>query len=238
MSNSSNLKPVAHAQRAPQVFLITLKKIMLNRIFLTAALSSLLTTALVLPSSHQAIAQTPQESSNTTKPAVKPTVKPTAPIISQEKRALIKELLEITESTKNAEQIMDSMVRSELPKLVSAVLKNAPALDSDRPEIQKQFSDIVSRMAVKYRDRVVKKIDVNQLIEQVSYPIYDKYFTESELRDIIGFYKSSTGKKAISLMPQIFNDSFQRTNEILMPQMSRIMTEIITEELLNALPRK
>ena len=234
MSNSSDLKPVVHAQRAPQVFLITLKKIMLNRIFLTAALSSLLTTALVLPSSHQAIAQTPQESSNTTKPAVKPT----APIISQEKRALIKELLEITESTKNAEQIMDSMVRSELPKLVSAVLKNAPALDSDRPEIQKQFSDIVSRMAVKYRDRVVKKIDVNQLIEQVSYPIYDKYFTESELRDIIGFYKSSTGKKAISLMPQIFNDSFQRTNEILMPQMSRIMTEIITEELLNALPRK
>jgi hypothetical protein len=133
---------------------------------------------------------------------------------------------------------MDSMVRSELPKLVSAVLKNAPALDSDRPEIQKQFSEIVSRMAGKYRDRVVKKIDVNQLIEQVSYPIYDKYFTESELRDIIAFYKSSTGKKAISLMPQIFNDSFQRTNEILMPQMSRIMTEIITEELLNALPRK
>jgi hypothetical protein len=233
MSNSSNLKPVAHAARAPLVFLITLKKIMLNRIFLTAALSSLLTTALVLPSSHQAIAQTPQESSNTTKP-----VKPSAPIISQEKRALIKELLEITESTKNAEQIMDSMVRSELPKLVSAVLKNAPALDSDRPEIQKQFSEIVSRMAVKYRDRVVKKIDVNQLIEQVSYPIYDKYFTESELRDIIGFYKSTTGKKAISLMPQIFNDSFQRTNEILMPQMSRIMTEIITEEILNALPRK
>ena len=233
MSNSSDLKPVANAARSPQVFLITLKKIMLNRIFLTAALSSLLTTALVLPSSHQAIAQTPQESSNTTKP-----VKPSAPIISQEKRALIKELLEITESTKNAEQIMDSMVRSELPKLVSAVLKNAPALDSDRPEIQKQFSEIVSRMAGKYRDRVVKKIDVNQLIEQVSYPIYDKYFTESELRDIIGFYKSSTGKKAISLMPQIFNDSFQRTNEILMPQMSRIMTEIITEELLNALPRK
>ena len=233
MSNSSDLKPVANAARSPQVFLITLKKIMLNRIFLTTALSSLLTTSLVLPASHQAIAQTPQESSNTTKP-----VKPSAPIISQEKRALIKELLEITESTKNAEQIMDSMVRSELPKLVSAVLKNAPALDSDRPEIQKQFSEIVSRMAGKYRDRVVKKIDVNQLIEQVSYPIYDKYFTESELRDIIGFYKSSTGKKAISLMPQIFNDSFQRTNEILMPQMSRIMTEIITEELLNALPRK
>ena len=133
--------------------------------------------------------------------------------------------------------MMDMMVRSELPKLVSTVLKDAPFLDSDRPEVQKQFNDIVSRMAMKYRDRVVKKVDVNQLIEQVSYPVYDKYFTETELRDIIGFYKSSTGKKAISMMPQILGDSMRLTNEILLPKMSKIMTEIIAEELFKALPR-
>jgi hypothetical protein len=72
----------------------------------------------------------------------------------------------------------------------------------------------------------------------VSYPIYDKYFTESELRDIIGFYKSSTGKKAIAILPQVVGDSMSRTNEILLPKMSSIMAEIIAEELLNALPRK
>jgi hypothetical protein len=209
---------------------------MRNNIFksiFTVALSSLLTTALVLPSFNQAIAQTPQENSD----AVKPT-KLSSPVISQEKRALIKELLEITESSKNAQQIMDAMVRAELPKLVSTILKNVPALDSDRPEVQKKFSEIVSRMATKYRDRVIKKIDVNQLIEAVSYPIYDKYFTESELRDIIGFYKSSTGKKAIAILPQVVGDSMSRTNEILLPKMSSIMAEIIAEELLNALPRK
>ncbi|PZO38490.1 MAG: hypothetical protein DCF19_16330 [Pseudanabaena frigida] len=205
---------------------------MLNRIFTTVALSSLLTTALVLPTSNQAIAQVPQESSDTKQP-----VKPSSPVISPEKKALIKELLEITEASKNAQQIMDSMVRSEFPKLASAVLKGAPFLDSDRPEVQKQFSEVLSRMASKYRDRVIKKIDVNQLIEQVSYPIYDKYFNEDELRDIIGFYKSSTGKKAIAMMPQIFSDSISRTNEILLPKMSSIMTEIIAEELLNALPK-
>ncbi len=206
---------------------------MRNHIFTTFTLSSLLTAILVLPSFNQAIAQTPQESSDAAKPA-----KLSSPVISQEKRDLIKELLEITESSKNAQQIMDAMVRAELPKLVSTILKNVPALDSDRPETQKKFSDIVSRMATKYRDRVIKKIDLNQLIEQVSYPIYDKYFTESELRDIIGFYKSSTGKKAIAILPQIVGDSMSRTNEILLPKMTSIMTEIIAEELLNALPRK
>jgi uncharacterized protein len=199
---------------------------MLNRILTTFTLSSLLTTALVLPS-------IPQESSDAVKP-----VKLSSPVISQEKRALIKELLELTESSKNAQQIMDAMVRAELPKLVSTILQNVPSLDSDRPETQKKLSDIVSRMASKYRDRVIKKIDVNQLIDQVSYPIYDKYFTTSELRDIIGFYNSATGKKAIAVLPQVVGDSMKRTNEILLPKMTSIMTEIIAEELLNSLPRK
>lgn len=206
---------------------------MLNRIFTTVTLTSLLTTTLVLPSFNQAIAETFQKSSDSAKSA-----KPTAPIISQEKRALIKELLEITETSKNAEQIMDAMVRAELPKLASAILQKDPSLDSDRPEAQKQFSEIVSRMAIKYRDRVIKKIDVNQLIEQVSYPIYDKYFTTAELRNIVEFYKSPTGKKAIAVLPQIVGDSMKSTNDILLPKMSSIMDEIIAEERLNAQPRK
>ncbi len=218
---------------------------MLNRIFAIVTLSSLLTTIGFLPKLNglMAIAQIPIEETKPIKPTSNtqntPAISPViSPAISPEKKALIKELLEITESGKNAGQIMESMVRSELPKLVSTVLKAAPALDSDRPEVQKQFSEIVSRMAVKYRDRVIQKIDVNQLLEKVSYPVYDKYFTESELRDIIGFYKSATGKKAIGIMPQIIGDSMRRTNEILLPQMSSIMTEIIAEELLNALPKK
>jgi len=207
---------------------------MLNRILVTFTLSSLLTAGSTLPTfnSPKAIAQIPQENSETKK-----STESVSPVISSEKRELIKELLEITESSKNANQIMDAMVRAELPKLVSTILKTVPALDSDRPEVQKQFSDIVSRMAIKYRDRVLKKIDLNQLVEQISYPIYDKYFTESELRDIIGFYKSATGKKAISVLPQITVDSMSRTNDILLPKLSIIMTEIITEELLNALPK-
>ncbi|OIP75140.1 MAG: hypothetical protein AUK48_08335 [Oscillatoriales cyanobacterium CG2_30_44_21] len=205
---------------------------MLNRIFATFTLSSLLVTipALIPLRSNQAIAQIPQET-NANK-----TDQPTA--ISASKRALIKELLEITGSDKSAQQIMDSMVRAELPKLVSTILEQVPLLDSDRPEIQQQFSNVVSQMAVKYRDRVAKKINLGKLIEQVSYPIYDKYFTEPELRDILNFYKSSTGKKAIAVLPQVVGDSLSRTNEILMPQMTKIMGEVIAEELLTLIKNR
>ena len=204
---------------------------MLNRIFATTTILFLIATSSAFYP-QKAIAQVPQESSETSQPLSKPQA------ISQAKQTLIKELLKITGSGKNAGQMIDGIVRSELPKLVSAVLKNAPFLDSDRPEIQNQFKEIVSRMAVKYRDRVIKEIDTNQLIEQVSYLVYDKYFTETELRDVISFYTSPTGKKAIAMMPQIFDDSSRLATEILIPKMSRIMTEVIAEELLNALPRK
>lgn len=217
---------------------------MLNRIFPTIALASLLSLgAFTSAYGLTAIAQVAQESSDKA-PDKNPDKNPSVPpdkspeLISSEKRALIKELLEITESSKTAQQVMDNMARAELPKLISTVIKKIPALNSDSPEVQKQFNDTVSRIAIKYRDRVIKKINVDQLIEQISYPVYDKYFTESELRDIIGFYKSETGKKTIGLMPQIFSESMRRTNEILLPKMSSIMTEIIAEELLNAIPQK
>ncbi len=33
-------------------------------------------------------------------------------------------------------------------------------------------------------------------------PIYARYFTAKELRDLVAFYKSPTGKKALIAMPQ------------------------------------
>ncbi|NUN65420.1 DUF2059 domain-containing protein [Pseudanabaena biceps] len=205
---------------------------MLNRFFAVTLL--FVTTALSLSKMPEsAIAQIPQETS-----ARATLKKPSSAVISQSKRELIKELLEITGSDTNARQLMESMVRAELPKLVSTVLQKVPALDSDRPEVQQQLTEVVSRMASKYRDRVVQKINISQVVEQISYPIYDKYFTESELRDILGFYKSATGKKAIAILPQVVGDSMSRANEILMPKITSIMGEIIAEELLTLMKQR
>jgi hypothetical protein len=40
-------------------------------------------------------------------------------------------------------------------------------------------------------------------------PIYDKYFTHAEIKDLLGFYETPTGKKAISVLPQVMNESAQ-----------------------------
>ncbi|RQH10849.1 DUF2059 domain-containing protein, partial [Okeania hirsuta] len=66
---------------------------------------------------------------------------------------------------------------------------------------------------------------------EVYYPIYDKYFTEEDLQTLIEFYQTPTGRKTIELMPQLFQESMQRTAQVLNPKIKSVMQEIIAEEL-------
>ena len=43
---------------------------------------------------------------------------------------------------------------------------------------------------------------INELV-----PIYDRYFTESEIKDLIKFYESPVGKKMVLNQPLILKDS-------------------------------
>jgi hypothetical protein len=40
-------------------------------------------------------------------------------------------------------------------------------------------------------------------------PIYDKYYSESEIKELTEFYQSALGKKVIATMPQIMQESMQ-----------------------------
>lgn len=40
-------------------------------------------------------------------------------------------------------------------------------------------------------------------------PIYDKYYTADEINKLIEFYQKPLGKKLISVMPQIMQESMQ-----------------------------
>ena len=50
--------------------------------------------------------------------------------------------------------------------------------------------------------------NASQLTE-LNVPIYDKYLTHDEIKEIIRFYESPTGKKLIEALPQISQESYQ-----------------------------
>ena len=75
-----------------------------------------------------------------------------------------------------------------------------------------------------------QKIDFLKVIEQVSEPIYDKYFTAEELAALVTFYKTPTGRKVLDISPQLFAESMSRTSELIMPKILEAMKELQEEE--------
>ena len=50
--------------------------------------------------------------------------------------------------------------------------------------------------------------DINGIIRQIV-PIYDKYYSPEELREIIAFYKTPAGQKMIEVTPKIMSEFLQ-----------------------------
>lgn len=67
-----------------------------------------------------------------------------------------------------------------------------------------------------YRDRLIdlfiakfkSKADVQQLVESIV-PLYDKYFSDKEIKDLTEFYETPLGRKTIEVLPKLFAESQQ-----------------------------
>ncbi|SEP60484.1 DUF2059 domain-containing protein [Flavobacterium urocaniciphilum] len=98
------------------------------------------------------------------------------------KKEKIKQLVVLTGSGNLGVSIADNMI--EIFK------KNAP-------NIEDQFWN-----------EFKKEIKPDDLVNLVV-PIYDKHFTESEIDDLIKFYNTPVGKKMISKLPEIMQESME-----------------------------
>jgi hypothetical protein len=169
-----------------------------------------------------------------TTPAPKQTITP-------EKRAAIAELLETMDVKKNALALINSMVEAEgkeLPELTwEAISSNKEIQDltpAEREDLKKTLRDNVIRDSQRIRDLIFKKIDLAALIEEISYTLYDKYYSEGEIKDLTAFYKSPTGRKTLEVMPNLISESMTSTITALKPKMAEIMTELRDEQVKRA----
>jgi len=64
--------------------------------------------------------------------------------------------------------------------------------------------------------------------QQVIYPIYNKYLTLDEIREIIRFYKTPAGKKIISVLPKMMQESMQATQPWANSLMPRLQQRVLT----------
>lgn len=157
----------------------------------------------------------------------------TKPEISAEKKVLIRELLDLTNST----QITQSMVKAQfdemekqLPdiewKAISESADIAKLTPAQRNAIRAKMNERLAKTSKRMREVFEQRIDLKQMIEDMSYPLYDKYFSESELRDLVTFYKSGTGKRVIEVMPALLAESIGRSMDVMLPKIQEVVREV------------
>ena len=155
--------------------------------------------------------------------------------ISPEKQKLIAELVVLTKTDTQMVEITDSILASyeeTYPIILEQALRSQGTLSED--ELQKltaQMTTSFQSFNKKFRERLPQKMDYNKFIRESIYPLYDKYFTEQELTDLIAFYKTETGKKVVTTMPKLFADSSKMAEVYLLPVVLQLVDEIIREEI-------
>jgi len=161
--------------------------------------------------------------------------------ILPQKRETIKELLLVTDSKKLTEKTMDTsfeqLKSSTLPQMIDTALKQqmgADALAKVQPE---KWNELINAASVRIVDKIKKavrdKIDIAQLTEDISFSLYNKYFTEKELQGILDFYRSPAGVKALSIMPQMTADSMKAVGE----STNKLIVEVYFATIKEELPR-
>ena len=99
--------------------------------------------------------------------------------------------------------------------------------DKQRLAAQLESFDL---FAQKFRASFPEKLKLPEIIADVHYPLYDKYFTELDLQHMVEFYRTPTGQKAISSMPALMQEAMRGTYRMAQPRVVALIQEIVAAE--------
>jgi uncharacterized protein len=103
-----------------------------------------------------------------------------------------------------AQQATEATVRELLAATGSADM-GKKMLDNMFAVFRKDMKD---SKADSFFERMAAEINMNTLVEMIV-PVYQKHYTEDELRAVIGFYKTPNGKKMLEKSPLVMQESME-----------------------------
>lgn len=98
-----------------------------------------------------------------------------------------------------------------------------------------QYKTAYSHVPEKFWTDFSSEIKASDL-ENLVIPIYDKYYSEQDINDLIKFYNSPVGKKTISVLPQIMRESMEAGQGWGRNISEKILEKLETEKYLQSPP--
>jgi hypothetical protein len=165
-------------------------------------------------------------------------------IITPEKEALIKELLGLMNASNNSEaianQIMDqleALVARQFSNEMRGWIKAQKFPLDEQKRLEAIVDETIQRILTRIRDELPKRVNFSELVEKIGIEIYNRHFTEAEVKDLIAFYKTSTGQKFVKVLPQITSEIIPELAKSIPPEPTRFAGELLEKIAIEAYNR-
>lgn len=155
-------------------------------------------------------------------------------VVSSEKQAVIQELIALVNADNNASQlveIMDQQMTGTRVAIVESILRDRSDLsEAEKKSLREAISARTEEYGKRFREKLLAKLNYDEMIREISAAVYDKFFTLEEMKDLLAFYKTPTGQKMLKSMTPLMAESMKLTQERLVPKIPIILEELQTEE--------
>jgi uncharacterized protein len=209
-----------------------LNQVRLNQIgyFLLTLLGSLF-LSVVYSVGHASASTDPEQKA----PAVDSSVDALIPKpISETKRQLIYQLLELMNGRQQYEQMQQLILASmqqQIQPMMEQLANNNPELSAAEKEaLISELSSNADSLITQFSAALRAEVTYDMLLERVYYPVYDQYFTEADLSDLIAFYQSPVGIKLTAVSPQLMQTSFELSNQVFIPRATEILNRLLKQQ--------
>jgi hypothetical protein len=151
-----------------------------------------------------------------------------------DKRAVAQELLTTIGATQTAKAIFQSLISQYSTALAkdsveSFEKKNWPPQSRERAKALAQ--EFYKNLSDRLRDEVPRRIRYDEIVTNIYLDSYESYFSESEMRELISFYKSPVGQKFLAFGPAMAGAIQQRSTRELESLTLSVTREIVEDEL-------
>jgi len=86
--------------------------------------------------------------------------------------------------------------------------------------MEKELSKIIETAPEERKSELEELLNVDEIINRII-PVYDKYYTEFELIELIRFYESPVATKIFEVAPKILQESLQVSVQYFMEKVNK-----------------
>lgn len=153
---------------------------------------------------------------------------PVAPAVDGELKAAVKELLDVMNFKQVLSQ-MGKMMTQQMPKVMEKMMESAPIVSKmsveEKAEARK-MAQTASASSLAAMNEIYDDPLIAQGFEDIMARAYARHFTTAEITATTAFYTSPAGKKALTIMPQMMQETMPEMMAMMMPRMNAMMEKI------------